>query len=226
MHQGGSCIKVNDPPWCNTYTRLLLRKKNRNYCIFRKSATNLENALKDHSNNSELITKLRKRKEKTQNNSKIASKESLKANRRVKNNFYNSVNQTMNNPEIASKKKFSILIKLMNSQKYSTIPPLIENENIINNPGEKSNLFNNHFASKSTVPNFDDKIPELPRKTEIPCIDKVNTSPIEVAKTLRCLKKISQFLLWHSWKRSLTYINTNILRVMVKFWTADMELGL
>ena len=136
-----------------------------------------------------LITKLRKRKEKNRKNSRIASNESIKANRRVKNSFYNSVNQTTNNPEITSKKKFSLLIKLMNSQKYSTIPPLIENENIINNPGEKSNLFNNHFASKSTVPNVDDRIPDLPRKTGIPCIDKVNTSPIEVAKILRCLKK-------------------------------------
>ena len=74
----------------------------------------------------------------------------------------------------------------MNSQKYSAFPPLIYYEKINNNPGEKSKLFSNHFASKSTVLNFEDKIPKLSRKT---CIDKINTSPIEVAKILRCLEK-------------------------------------
>ena len=28
------CLKPNTVPWCNTYTRLLLRKKNRNYKLF------------------------------------------------------------------------------------------------------------------------------------------------------------------------------------------------
>ena len=182
-------IKVNDPPWCNTYTRLLLRKKNRNYGIFRKANSNLNNTLLNFPNNHELITILKTKKDRAHKNSRIAANESLKANRRVKNNFYNSVNQTMNNPEISSKKKFSILIKLMNSQKFSTIPPLIENNKTVNDPGEKSNIFNNHFSSKSTVLNSEDVPPELHRKAGTQIFDKVNTSPIEVARIIRGIKK-------------------------------------
>ena len=108
-------IKDNSPPWCNKYTRLLIRKKNRNYKFFKKTSNQLSNATKNNNSDFELITRLSLRKSKAHNNFKQASRESSKANLRVKNNFFNSVNQTMLNPEISAKKKFSILKKLLNS---------------------------------------------------------------------------------------------------------------
>ena len=52
--------------------------------------------------------------------------------------FFNSVNSTMNNPSILAKKKFGILKTLMQNQKVSCIPPLIENNETITDPKQKS----------------------------------------------------------------------------------------
>ena len=81
----------------------------------------------------------------------------------------------MNNHEISAKKKFGILLKLMKNNKFSGMSPLSENDNIINNPGEKSKIFNTHFASKSNLigKNFD--IPFLEKK-DFPELFQLNTS--------------------------------------------------
>ena len=44
----------------------------------------------------------------------------------------------------------------MKNNKFSNVPPLIEENRTIHDPLEKSNLFNNFFASKSTVQNPND----------------------------------------------------------------------
>ena len=74
----------------------------------------------------------------------------------------------MNNPETSAKKKFSILTKLLNNKEYSSIPPLLENEQIISESKQKSDLLNKHFASKSSVPNADDDVPFLPHNPIFP----------------------------------------------------------
>ena len=135
--------------------------------MFKKDSCKLANAYLNPSCTDEYITLLQNKKIKSQKNSRIAANESLKANRRVKDCFYNTVNLTMNNPEISAKKKFSILTKLLNNKKYSVIPPLIENGKTISECKPKSDIFNHHFASKSSVTNSHDHVPPLPKKTQM-----------------------------------------------------------
>ena len=52
----------------------------------------------------------------------------------------------MQNYEISAKKKFSILTKLMNNNKYSSIASLIEKEEIVEDPQEKSDILNKFFS--------------------------------------------------------------------------------
>ena len=85
----------------------------------------------------------------------------------------------------------------MKNEKISDTPPLVENEITINDAFEKSNLFNNFFASKSTVKNYKDPAPNLVPLENIPTLRNINTSPIEVAKLIRNIKKISPFSLWN-----------------------------
>jgi hypothetical protein len=95
----------------------------------------------------------------------------------------------MNNPNISAKKKFGILIKLMNTQKYSAIPPLIENNNTLNDAKSKADLLNEHFASKSTV---NDPNSEVPHIDPIPVnynVGRIYTSPIEIARIIRTTKQ-------------------------------------
>ena len=77
----------------------------------------------------------------------------------------------------------------MKNSKFSTIPPLVENDTTIQEPVAKSNLLNAFFASKSTVSNPNDPAPELVRKEGVPDLDLLNTSPIEIARFMRNMRK-------------------------------------
>ena len=90
-------IRSNDQPWSNSYTRLLLRKKNRNYQIYKKANSVYNNMLSQPNTNPETLTKYLTKKKKAFAKSRIAANESSKANRRVKFAFYNTVNSTMSN---------------------------------------------------------------------------------------------------------------------------------
>ena len=95
----------------------------------------------------------------------------------------------MNNPAISAKKKFAILLKLMKNNKFCNTPPLVENDTVVNDSYEKSNIFNTFFASKSTVPNPNDPAPNLEQRGDISLLSLLNTSPFEIAKLIRNLKK-------------------------------------
>ena len=135
------------------------------------------------------MTKLYNNKIKAHRRSRAAANNSLKAYRRVKEGYFDTINSTMNNNNISAKKKFSILIKLMNNQKYSKIPPLLENNKVINDSKQKSDILNKHFSSKSKVPNSEDDTPILTPKHIIDPLSQFNTSPLEVSKIIRELKK-------------------------------------
>jgi hypothetical protein len=96
----------------------------------------------------------------------------------------------MHNYNISAKKKFCILSKLMKNNKISHIPPIIEDEQVVTDPKEKADIFNNFFASKSSVQGAEDPAPILPPKENIfEKLSSINTSPIEVAKLCRDIKK-------------------------------------
>ena len=77
----------------------------------------------------------------------------------------------------------------MQSNKFCTTPPLVENNETINDPHQKSNIFNTFFASKSTVPNFNDPAPHLEKIEGVPLLNSINTSPFELGKIKRNIKK-------------------------------------
>ena len=66
------------------------------------------------------------KRNKAHNKARDAANESIKANRRAKTNFYDSVNNTLRNSALSPKKKFSVLFKLMKNNKISNVSPLIE----------------------------------------------------------------------------------------------------
>ena len=182
-------IRPTDQSWVNSYTRLLMRKKNRNYQIFKKINSKFVSVSSQLDSPPELVTRLREKKNRALKKSKISARESTNANRRSKQAFFNSVNSIMHNFSISAKKKFSILSKLMKSQKASNVPSLIKNGDVVNDPETKSNIFNDLFASKATVQGQDDPVPFLHEKNFVNSLRKVNTSRIEVAKFCREIKK-------------------------------------
>ena len=180
---------TKEEEWCNSFTRLLLRKKNRNYLFYKKCQLEYKKILDSPNSSPDIVTKLLNKRNKAWEKSRNSANESTKSNRRAKLDFYNTVNCTMHNYSISAKKKFSILLKLMKNLKFSTLPPLVENDITVQDPLEKSNILNDFFASKSTVPSPNDPVPVLVRKEGVPSLDSLNTSPIEIAKIIRNIKK-------------------------------------
>ena len=136
--------------------------------IFKKASLKYKKYKSDPSSSEEFLTRLLHKKEKAFDKSKEADDESKKGNRRSKLNFYNSINATMKNPEISAKKKFSILTKLMKTQKVSTVPPILDNDKVVTDAQAKCKIFNDYFASKASVPGNDDEVPNLIPRDEIP----------------------------------------------------------
>ena len=108
-------LRVEDQPWCNSYTRLEHRRKNRNYQIYKAANSKYLR----HKNS------ISANYEKLYEKSRSSANESNKANKRVKLSYYNTVNSTLNNHSISSKKKNGILLKLMKKNyffnKFTTI---------------------------------------------------------------------------------------------------------
>ena len=154
-------IRPNDQPWSNSYTRLLQRKKNRNYLIYKKINSDY-NVLLNHNNTSpEVLTRFCLKKDRAHAKARNAANASNLANRRTKMAFYNTINSTMNNFAISAKKKFSILLKLMKTNKFSGCSPLNENDQVVNDPKRKGEIFNEYVASKLRVNGSDDEPPNL-----------------------------------------------------------------
>ena len=50
-------IRPTDAPWCNSYTRLLLRRKNRNYQIYKKLESDYKKFLNANNLAPEIVTR-------------------------------------------------------------------------------------------------------------------------------------------------------------------------
>ena len=88
------------------------------------------------------------------------------------------------------KKKFSILTRLLRTKKSSSVPPIIENGEVITKSQEKAKKFINFFAQKATVAGNNDPVPPLsPREDILSPIKQFNTSPFELGHILRNIKK-------------------------------------
>ena len=77
-------IHPKDQPWCNTYTRLLLRKNNRNYQFYKKANSAYVSSLDDPNASEDIITKLTTKRNNALKKSKDSSKFSFQGNRRAK----------------------------------------------------------------------------------------------------------------------------------------------
>ena len=177
-------ISPSCQPWSSAFTNLLLRKKNRNYKLFKKLNNKYLNKLAQPNTPENIVTVLKERK----NKAFCSANQSNYANKRAKTNFYYGVNVTMKNPNISAKKKFKIIAKLLKNNKSSSVPPLIENDKTITDPKQKSDILNEFFSSKATVPGNDDAPPALNKIPVLSDFNQINTSNIEVAKIIRNIK--------------------------------------
>ena len=99
--------KLMDIPWSSAHVRRLLRKKNRIYKCYRTVASQY-NLLRPQDQN---YTSMQIRVSQSYEKFKLASKNYKHESRRAKNSYFNSLKSVWSNPNISSKKKFSLLQK-------------------------------------------------------------------------------------------------------------------
>ena len=80
-------IRPCDQPWVNSYSRLLLRKKNQNYQIFKKVSSKLTNVTL-HNVCPQLVARLSEKKQRSYRRYCTAANESQKGNKRAKLAFF------------------------------------------------------------------------------------------------------------------------------------------
>ena len=112
----------------------------------------------------------------------------------------------------------------MKNNKFSAVPPLVENDLTIQDPLEQSNIFNSFFSSKSSVNNPNDPVPNLERKEGVSSLNAINTSPIEVAKFIRNIKK-SHFSQCGIPGKFIHMISTTISFSMSRLFNNLFEIG-
>ena len=76
----------------------------------------------------------------------------------------------------------------MKNNKFSGISPIYDGNDICHDSEQKSRIFNKYFASKTNLNGKSDDAPILTKK-DYPELDILNTSPLEVGKLIRNLKK-------------------------------------
>ena len=112
----------------------------------------------------------------------------------------------------------------MKNNKFCNTPPLVENDKVIEDPFEKSNIFNSFFASKSSVPNFEDPAPILQQREGITLLNSTNKIPFEISKFVRNLKK-SQMSHCGIPGKFLSFISTPISFSMLSLFNNLFEIG-
>ena len=77
-------------------------------------------------------------------------------------NYFKNLKRILNSNETVPKKKFELLKNVTNCGKGAIIPPLLVDNNVISNPREKADIFNNQFVKKASLDGSDDPVPEVP----------------------------------------------------------------
>ena len=176
--------KNADIPWSSVLLRRILRKKNRAYKSYRQAMSDL-NLLRPTDQNfsaSSLRVVLKHEKFKS------ASRDYQKLSRSEKNKYFNSLKNTWNDPNISSKKKFSILKKLTKTSIKVPIPPLSDEGVIIDDPIDKANLFNKFFTDKSQVNRPNDVPPNLEKIETLENFENIDTTRFEIGSIIKNMK--------------------------------------
>ena len=173
-------IYEKDQPWLDKDTRRKLSKKNRSFKIYSKAIDQIKRG--NRTNNDEQKAK------NLYDKYKSAKKDFEYTARSTKQKYFNKLKGTLLNPEISSKKKFTLLNRLTNTGKNANIPPLIDNDRVIHKPDEKAQTFNNHFAKKSNLKGRDETPPTIDPIETFSDLIHFDTSHYEIGPLIKSMK--------------------------------------
>ena len=173
-----------DIPWSTVAVRRILRKKNKAYKIYRQTLSSFNLMRPTDINYNEMSIRVVHKHDLLRE----ASKSYKRVSRAEKNKYFSTLKNIWNNPKISSKNKFSILKKLTKTNKNASIPPLFEDDKIIEDPLEKANLFNRFFTDKSQVIKPNDQPPDLEKIVTDDNFENIDTTHFEIGPLIKAMK--------------------------------------
>jgi hypothetical protein len=125
-------IRPRDKPWINNEVRRAIRKRDRLLHIhnIRRSDYSWESYRRQRNFTTNLI-------------------------RSAKQFYYDKLNKDLSNPNINSKRWWSITQSLWGSTNVSLVPTIIENDVPVVDSGEKASIFNDYFVAQGRLPGAD-----------------------------------------------------------------------
>ena len=174
-------IHEKDKPWFDCTTRRKLTKKNTAFKVYSKAIDQIKRCNTQSPANDNKIKKLFEKYKATKKDFEYTARKS-------KQTYFNKLKKVFTNPEIPSKKKFKIINRLSNTGKDANIPPIIDNDKVINDPLEKAQLFNKFFASKSKIKGNNDIPPKLNKIPTNHDLDDITTSHYQIGPFIKNMK--------------------------------------
>ena len=104
-----------------------------------------------------------------------------------KQNYYQKLSNSLNDPQILPKKYWSILHRFLNIRKSPTIPPIRHNDKMVTDISEKANIFNSFFAKQCSILKTDSI---LPNKLTYFTNKQLNTATFEADKILSIIRSL------------------------------------
>ena len=78
---------------------------------------------------------------------------------KAKDDYFSNLGKSLSDPTNGTKSYWATLKKIINKNKFSNIPPLLENGVFVTNFQIKANIFNDHFVKQCSLINNESTLP-------------------------------------------------------------------
>ena len=158
-------VRNKDAMWMTTEVKRALREKSKIYVRYVKNGRRDEDL--------ELLRQ-------SQSRSRMAVKDAKKT-------YYSRLANNLNDPNLGSKRYWSILNQFLHKRKTPRIPPIRDtSNNIVVDVPKKANIFNNFFANQCSLIDTDSVLPQENFKTNL----RINNILLDEAKILALIRAL------------------------------------
>ena len=158
-------VRNKDAMWMTTEVKRALREKSKIYVRYVKNGRRDEDL--------ELLRQ-------SQSRSRRAIKDAKKT-------YYSRLANNLNDPNLGSKRYWSILNQFLHKRKTPRIPPIRDTSNsIVVDVPKKANIFNNFFANQCSLIDTDSVLPQENFKTNL----RINNILLDEAKILALIRAL------------------------------------
>ena len=194
-------VRNKDAMWMTTEVKRALREKSKIYVRYVKNGRRDEDL--------ELLRQ-------SQSRSRMAVKDAKKT-------YYSRLANNLNDPNLGSKRYWSILNQFLHKRKTPRIPPIRDtSNNIVVDVPKKANIFNNFFANQCSLIDTDSVLPQENFKTNL----RINNILLDEAKILALIRAL-EVNKAHGWDdisiQMIKICDESLVKPLVKIYQFSLD---